>query len=80
MHTKAATGAEAIPEPAGTGAKQDEYLISPAVQLSGTAPVLQFDYAFGRYELFAGAMQFTVEASTDGAAPPGRSSGTLPRI
>ena len=55
-------------EPAGTGAKQDEYLISPAVQLSGTAPVLQFDYAFGRYELFAGAMQFTVEASTDGGA------------
>ena len=29
---------------------------------------MQFDYAFGRYELFAGAMQFTVEASTDGGA------------
>ena len=52
--------------PAGTGAKQDEYLISPVVNLTGKTPVLQFDYAFGRYELFAGAMDFTVEASTDG--------------
>ena len=55
-------------QPMGSGAKQDEALISPAVNLSGKAPVLKFDYAFGRYELFAGAMKFTVEASTDGGA------------
>lgn len=48
------------------GAQQDEYLISPAVDLTGKHPVVKFDYAFGRYEVFYGGLHFTVEASTDG--------------
>lgn len=67
-------------QPMGSGAKQDEALISPAVNLSGKAPVLKFDYAFGRYELFAGAMKFTVEASTRRPVLPGPPFGTLPKI
>lgn len=51
-----------------TGAKQDEYLISPKVNLAGKTPTLKFDYGFGRYALFAGGIRLTVEASVDGGA------------
>lgn len=51
-----------------TGAKQDEYLISPKVNLAGKTPTLKFDYGFGRYALFAGGIRLTVEASLDGGA------------
>ena len=54
--------------PLGTGAKQDEYLITPAVNLTGKTPTLRFDYAFGRYALFNGTIRLTVEASTDGGS------------
>lgn len=46
--------------------KQDEWLISPTVDLTGQEPVLSFDYIFGRYEVFRGGMTLTVEISTDG--------------
>lgn len=46
--------------------KQDEWLISPTVDLTGQEPVLEFDYIFGRYEVFRGGMTLTVEISTDG--------------
>ena len=45
--------------------KQDEYLISPAVDLSGKTAVLSFDYALGRYALQSGQINLTVVASTD---------------
>lgn len=54
--------------PLGTGAKQDEYLITPAVDLTSRTPTLKFDYAFGRYALFNGTIRLTVEASTDGGS------------
>ena len=46
--------------------KQDEYLITPAVDLNGKKAVLTFDFAFGRYAITSGQMKLTVEASTDG--------------
>ena len=48
------------------GAKQDEYLISPVVDLTGKAATLSFNYGFNRTALYSGKMTFTVEASTDG--------------
>ena len=48
------------------GDKQDEYLISPVVDLTGKAATLSFNYGFERTALYNGKMTFTVEASTDG--------------
>ena len=46
---------------------QDEYLISPAVDLSGTRDgVLTFDFAYGEYGIKNKTFTATVEASTDG--------------
>ena len=50
------------------GAKQDEYLVSPVVDLTGKDATLTFNYLFGRYSLFNGAMKLTVEATKDGGA------------
>ncbi len=49
-----------------SGAKQDELLISPVVDLTGKAAKLSFNYGFARSALYSGKMTFTVEASTDG--------------
>ena len=49
-----------------SGAKQDELLISPVVDLTGKAAKLSFNYGFARNVLYSGKMTFTVEASTDG--------------
>lgn len=46
---------------------QDEYLISPVVDLSGTLDgVLTFDFAYGEYGIKNKTFTATVEASTDG--------------
>ena len=46
---------------------QDEYLISPVVDLSGTRDgVLTFDFAYGEYGIKNKTFTATVEASTDG--------------
>ena len=46
---------------------QDEYLISPPVDLSGTRDgVLTFDFAYGEYGIKNKTFTATVEASTDG--------------
>ena len=49
-----------------SGAKQDELLISPVVDLTGKAAKLSFNYGFARNALYSSKMTFTVEASTDG--------------
>ena len=49
------------------GGLQDEWLISPSVNLSGTRDaVLYFDYAYGIYGIKNKTFTATVEASTDG--------------
>ena len=49
------------------GGAQDEYLISPSVNLSGTRDgVLYFDYAYGVYGIKNKTFTATVEVSTDG--------------
>ena len=49
------------------GGPQDEWLISPSVNLSGTRDgVLYFDYAYGIYGIKNKTFTATVEASTDG--------------
>ena len=48
------------------GGKQDEYLISPAVNLSGKDATLSFDYGYGFYAAQNKTCTITVEASTDG--------------
>ena len=49
------------------GDKQDELLISPVVDLSGTRDgVLTFDFAYGEYGIKNKTFTATVEASTDG--------------
>ncbi len=52
--------------PMSSDMKQDEFLISPVVDLTGLQPVLTFDYAFFRYGIMNGYMTLTVEISTDG--------------
>ena len=49
-----------------SGGKQDEYLISPAVNLSGKDATLSFDYGYGFYAAQNKSWSITVEASTDG--------------
>ena len=53
-------------QPMSSDMKQDEYLISPVVDLTGLNPLLTFDYAFFRYGIMNGYMTLTVEVSTDG--------------
>ena len=48
------------------GAKQDEWLISPVVDLTGKDATLHFVYGFERSKLYSGAMSYTAEATTDG--------------
>ena len=57
---------EVQPMAAGSGKKQNEYLISPVVDLTGKAATLSFNYGFECTALYNGKMTFTVEASTDG--------------
>lgn len=47
---------------------QDEWLISPAVDLTGKEPTLEFDTKVGRYDLFQGNIGLMVYISTDGGA------------
>ena len=49
-----------------SGAKQDEWLISPVVDLTGKDATLHFVYGFERSKLYSGAMSYTAEATTDG--------------
>ena len=46
--------------------KQNELLITPTVDLTDVHPTLEFDYVFGRYDLYNGTISLTVEASLDG--------------
>ena len=58
---------EVQPMAAGSGKKQNEYLISPVVDLTGKTPTLSFDYLLHRYTAY-NYCAFTVEASTDGGS------------
>ena len=57
----------AQPLSGGSDKKQDEYLISPVVDLTGKTPTLSFDYLLHRYTAY-NYCTFTVEASTDGGS------------
>ena len=48
------------------GDKQDEWLISPVVDLTGKDATLHFRYGFQQKELYNGTMTYTAEATTDG--------------
>ena len=48
------------------GGAQDEYLISPAVNLTGKEATLSFDYGYGYYGAQNKTYTATVEVSTDG--------------
>ena len=56
------------PMAAGTGKKQNEYLVSPAVDLTDKTPTLSFDYLLFKYMIQNSIAKFTVEASTDGGS------------
>ena len=51
---------------AGSGKKQNEYLISPVVDLTGKTPTLSFDYLLFKYMIQNDIAKFTVEATIDG--------------
>ena len=55
-----------LPMAGGSDKLQDEYLISPVVNLTGKTPTLTFDYLLFRYAVLSGFCTITVEASTDG--------------
>ena len=55
-----------LPMAGGSDKLQDEYLISPVVDLTGKTPTLNFDYLLFRYAVLSGFCTITVEASTDG--------------
>ena len=55
-----------LPMAGGSDKLQDEYLISPVVDLTGKTPTLTFDYLLFRYAVLSGFCTITVEASTDG--------------
>ena len=55
-----------LPMAGGSDKLQDEYLISPVVDLTGKTPTLTFDYLLFRYAVLNGSCTITVEASTDG--------------
>ena len=51
---------------AGSGKKQNEYLISPVVDLTGKTPTLSFDYLLFKYMIQNDIAKFTVEATING--------------
>ena len=55
-----------LPMAGGSDKLQDEYLISPAVNLTGKTPTLNFDYLLMKYAISNNYCSVTVEASTDG--------------
>ena len=55
-----------LPMAGGSDKLQDEYLISPVVDLTGKTPTLTFDYLLFRYAVLNSFCTITVEASTDG--------------
>ena len=57
---------EVQPMAAGSGKKQDEYLVSPVVDLTGKAPTLSFDYMAFKYLLQNNLAKLTAEITTDG--------------
>ena len=57
---------EVQPMAAGSGKKQNEYLISPVVDLTGKTPTLSFDYLLFKYMIQNDIAKFTVEATIDG--------------
>ena len=57
---------EVQPMAAGSGKKQNEYLISPGVDLTGKTPTLSFDYLLFKYMIQNDIAKFTVEATIDG--------------
>ena len=57
---------EVQPMAAGSGKKQNEYLISPVVDLTGKMPTLSFDYLLFKYMIQNDIAKFTVEATIDG--------------
>ena len=57
---------EVQPMAAGSGKKQNEYLISPVVDLAGKTPTLSFDYLLFKYMIQNDIAKFTVEATIDG--------------
>ena len=54
------------PMAAGSGKKQNEYLISPVVDLTGKTPTLSFDYLLFKYMIQNDIAKFTVEATING--------------
>ena len=56
----------AQPLSGGSDKKQDEYLISPVVDLTGKTPTLSFDYLLFKYMIQNDIAKFTVEATIDG--------------
>ena len=57
---------EVQPMAAGSGKKQNEYLISSVVDLTGKTPTLSFDYLLFKYMIQNDIAKFTVEATIDG--------------
>ena len=55
-----------LPMAGGSDKLQDEYLISPAVNLTGKTPTLNFDYLLLKY-VIGRYCSVTVEATTDGS-------------
>lgn len=61
------------------GAKQDEWLISPVVDLTGKDATLHFVYGFATSPLYNGKMTYTAEATTDGGQDLERDLGCQER-
>ena len=57
---------EVQPMAAGSGKRQNEYLISPVVDLTGKTPTLSFDYLLFKYMIQNDIAKFTVEATING--------------
>ena len=55
-----------LPMAGGSDKLQDEYLISPVVNLTGKTPTLNFDYLLMKYVISNNYCSVTVEATTDG--------------
>ena len=55
-----------LPMAGGSDKLQDEYLISPVVNLTGKTPTLNFDYLLMKYAISNNYCSVTVEATTDG--------------
>ena len=65
-----------LPMAGGSDKLQDEYLISPVVNLTGKTPTLNFDYLLFK-SVIGNYCSVTVEATTT-AARPGPPSGPQP--